>query len=211
MSLQQELSSGLAQIGLVLDANQQARLIRYVELLQKWNAVYNLTAIRDPRLIVSGHLLDSLAAVPHLWPERWLDVGCGAGVPGLVLAVAKPKWEFSLLDSSSKKTTFVRQAIIELGLKNARVYCSRVEDWNPGERFDGIISRAYSDLGKFLRSTRHLAGRNGRWVAMKAVPGNELADIPQGCRIDEVIPIQVPGLDAARSLVIASCKESQAA
>jgi len=205
MSLAGELQRGIAQLGITLGADAQGKLLDYLTLLHKWNKVYNLTAIRDPQQMVSNHLLDSLSVMPHLWEGRWLDVGCGAGLPGLVLAAAQPDWKFALLDSNSKKTGFVQQAVIELGLNNVSVHCVRVEDWQPVERFDGIISRAFSELGEFLRNTRHLAATHGRWVAMKGAPQQELAGIPHGCRVERVIPLEVPGLKAARSLVIATC------
>ena len=210
MSQSEQLQRGIAQLGISLSQNTQAALLRFLVLLQKWNKVYNLTAIRDPQQMVSHHLLDSLAVLPHLWPKRWLDVGCGPGLPGLVLAISKPEWEFSLLDSNSKKTAFVQQAIIELELHNVAVHCARVEDWQSAEKFDGIISRAFTELGNFLRCTRHLAAQQGRWVAMKGKSEQKLADIPKGCRIEQVIPLQVPGLNAARSLVIATCEENKA-
>ncbi|MDD5383689.1 MAG: 16S rRNA (guanine(527)-N(7))-methyltransferase RsmG [Gallionella sp.] len=205
MNLAEELQLGIAQLGITLGTGAQGKLLDYLALLHKWNKVYNLTAIRDPQQMVSNHLLDSLAVMPHLWAGRWLDVGCGAGLPGLVLAVAQPDWQFTLLDSNGKKTSFVQQAVIELGLRNVSVHCARVEEWQQVELFDGIISRAFSELGEFLRCTRHLVAQQGRWVAMKGAPQQELAGVPDGCRVERVIPLQVPGLLAARSLVIASC------
>lgn len=207
MNLNEELQRGIQQLGISLSEEAQLKLLDYLALLHKWNKVYNLTAIRDPQRMVSHHLLDSLAVVPHLWEGRWLDVGCGAGLPGLVLAVARPDWQFTLLDSNSKKTSFVQQAIIELKLCNVDVNCARVEHWRPAQQFDGIISRAFSELGDFLHSTRHLVAPQGRWVAMKGAPQHELTSLPDRCRIECVIPLQVPGLNAARSLVIATCKE----
>jgi len=204
MKQAEELQQGIVRLGITLDAEAQEKLLDYLALLHKWNKVYNLTAIRDPQQMVSNHLLDSLAVLPHLWEGRWLDVGCGAGLPGLVLAVAQPDWRFALLDSNSKKTGFVQQAVIELDLRNVSVHCERVKSWQPAERFDGIISRAFSELGEFLRSTRHLMAPHGRWVAMKGAPQQELAVLPDGCRVERVIPLQVPGLHAARSLVIAT-------
>lgn len=210
MSNCEKLQRGIAQLDIVLSADAQSKLLDYLALLHKWNKVYNLTAIRDPQQMVSNHLLDSLAVMPYLWAGRWLDVGCGAGLPGVVLAVAQPDWRFVLLDSNSKKTSFVQQAIIELGLQNVSVYCARAEDWQPTERFDGIISRAFAELGDFLRCTRHLAIPHGRWAAMKGAPEPELAGIPDECRVERVIPLQVPGLHAVRSLVIATCNGSEA-
>jgi len=203
LRLAEELQSGVAQLGITLSEGAQGKLLDYLALLHKWNKVYNLTAIRDPQQMVSHHLLDSLAVMPYLWAGRWLDVGCGAGLPGLVLAVAQPDWQFTLLDSNSKKTSFVQQAVIELGLQNVSVYCARVEEWQPVERFDGIISRAFSELGDFFRNTRHLLAPHGHWVAMKGAPQQELTEMPDGCRVERVIPLQVPCLHAARSLVIA--------
>jgi 16S rRNA (guanine527-N7)-methyltransferase len=210
MNLAEELQRGIAQLQIVLSEDALNKLLDYVALLHKWNKVYNLTAIREPQQMVSHHLLDSLAVVPHLWPGSWLDVGCGAGLPGVVLAIAQPDWQLTLLDSNSKKASFVQQAIIELGLPNASVHCERVEEWQPLQRFDGIISRAFTDLGDFLRNTRHLVAEHGRWAAMKGLPEQELAGVPGGCRVERVIPLQVPGLQAARSLVIATCNLSGA-
>lgn len=210
MNLAEELQSGVEQMGIVLSVQAQNKLLDYLALLHKWNKVYNLTAIRDPRQMVSHHLLDSLSVLRHLWPGQWLDVGSGAGLPGVVLAIAQPDWHFTMLDSNSKKTSFVQQAIIDLGLSNASVFCERAEEWQPAGRFDGIISRAYTELGGFLRSTRHLMAEHGRWAAMKGSPEQELAGIPGGCRVDRVIPLQVPGLHAARCLIIATCNGSEA-
>jgi 16S rRNA (guanine527-N7)-methyltransferase len=200
-----ELRAGIEEMGLDIDTKQQELLLKYVALLHKWNKVYNLTAIRDPQKMVSHHLLDSLAVLPYLWPGSWLDVGCGAGVPGLILAVARPQWQFILLDSNSKKTGFVQQAIIELNLKNVGVFCSRVEDYKATKLFDGIISRAFADLGEFLKITRHLMAERGCWVAMKGWAEKELEGVPEGCRVEKVIPLQVPKIDAVRSLIVVSC------
>ena len=187
MKESEALQHGIEQLGLALSSETQGKLLDYVALLHKWNKVYNLTAIRDPQQMVSNHLLDSLAVIPHLWVGRWLDVGCGAGLPGVILAIAQPEWQFVLLDSNSKKTSFVQQAVIELGLHNVSVQCARVEQWQPAEKFDGIISRAFTGLGDFLRSTQHLIAPQGRWVAMKGMPEQELADVPDECRIESII------------------------
>lgn len=200
----EELQRGCEQLGIALSEEAQHKLLEYVALLHKWNKVYNLTAIRDPLQMVSNHLLDSLAVMPYLWAGRWLDVGCGAGLPGVVLAIAQPEWQFTLLDSNSKKTGFAQQAVIELGLKNVKVQCARVEEWQPAEKYDGIISRAFAGLGEFLRSTRHLIAPQGRWVAMKGEATKEMADVPDECIVEKVIQLNVPRLHAARSLVIVS-------
>lgn len=204
--LSADLESGIALLGLSVSSETQEKLLDYLALLIKWNKVYNLTAIRDPKLMVSHHLLDSLAVLPHLHAGRWLDVGCGAGLPGLVLAICQPDWSFTLLDSNSKKTGFVQQVIIELGLRNVQVRCARVEDVDAADKYQGIISRAFTELGDFLRITRHLLADEGRWVAMKGLPEKELAGVPEDCSVEQIIPLEVPGLDAARCLVIARRK-----
>lgn len=200
MSAGEKLRAGLTEIGLELDGGVQQKLLAYLALMRKWNKTYNLTAISDENEMVIHHLLDSLAVLPYLWSGKWLDVGCGAGVPGAILAIARPEWGFTLLDSNRKKTSFVQQAAIELDIPNVEIHTGRVEDWGTSERFDGIISRAFADLGKFTQLTEHLLAEGGRWVAMK---GRLEEELPQGCKVVRRIPIQVPGLNAVRSLVIA--------
>lgn len=202
MSPEEDLAFGIAQMGLDIDADSRKKLMNYLALLQKWNKVYNLTAIRDAKQMVTSHLLDSLAVVPHLWPGRWLDVGCGAGLPGLVLAIVKPEWKFTLLDSNSKKTSFVQQVIIELELQNVSVQCARVEDLQVHEKFEGIISRAFAETADFVKLTRHLLADNGRWAAMKGAPEQELLHLPSDVVVERVIPLSVIGLNAARCLVL---------
>lgn len=205
MSPQEALRLGIDELGLTVDEQQQELLLKYVALLHKWNKVYNLTAIRNQDEMVSHHLLDSLAILPHLWSGRWLDVGSGAGLPGIVLAIVRPEWQFTLLDSNSKKTGFMQQAIIELGLKNVIVCCSRVEAFQQNERFSGIVSRAFSELGEFIGVTRHLMAERGRWAAMKGWADKELHNVPTDCCVDSVISLQIPTISAARSLVVVSC------
>lgn len=202
MNLADSLAQGIAQLELNAALDVQQKMLEFIELLQKWNKVFNLTAIRQPDQMVSNHLLDSLAVLPYLQPGRWLDVGCGAGLPGLVLALMRPHWTFTLLDSNSKKTSFVQQAVIELGLHNVNVCCARVEDWQADEQFDGIISRAFAETAELVALTRHLLAKNGCWAAMKGTPGQELERLPADIRLEQVIPLHVPGLDAARCLVI---------
>lgn len=196
------LKQGLLELEIDLDENRQAKLLQYLDLLQKWNKVYNLTAIRNPQQMVTHHLLDSLAVMPHLWPGKWLDVGCGAGIPGLILAIARPEWTFTLLDSNSKKTSFVQQAVIALELKNVQVICGRVEDASVTIKFDGIISRAFAEVADFVNLTRHLLAEKGRWAAMKGAPEQELKRLPGGVSIERIVQLKVTGLDAARCLVI---------
>lgn len=210
MNNRDKLQQGIEQLGICVSSEAEEKLLCYLALLDKWNKVYNLTAIRDPQQMVSNHLLDSLAVLPYLWEGRWLDVGCGAGLPGMVMAIVCPKWEITMLDSNSKKTSFVQQAIIELAVPNARVHCTRIEDWQPKEKYGGIISRAFTELGDFLSITEHLMADGGRWAAMKGLPERELVGIPDWCQIERIIPLQIPGLQAARSLVIAKSKGSEA-
>lgn len=204
MSLKSELKAGVIKLDMATSEGQLNSLVKYVELLNKWNRVYNLTAIRDPYEMVSHHILDSLSVLPYLWPKSWLDVGCGAGLPGIVLAVMRPEWRFTLLDSNSKKTGFVQQAIIELELTNVSVHCARVEEFSPEEAFDGITSRAFTELGAFINITQHLQGDRGRWAAMKGVAEKELQTVPKGFLIDSVTTLHVPKIEAARSLVVVS-------
>jgi 16S rRNA (guanine527-N7)-methyltransferase len=206
MSLAQDLAQGCAIMQLDISAETQKKLLDYLQLLQKWNRVYNLTAIRDPDQMVSHHLLDSLAVLPHLWPGRWLDVGCGAGLPGVVLAITRPDWQFTLLDSNSKKTSFVQQSIIELGLSNITVNCARVEEFQANNKFDGIISRAFAETSDFVELTRHLLAKTGRWAAMKGTPEQELQRLPGDVVVERIIPLQIPGLEAARCLVVLKAK-----
>ncbi|MBI5658027.1 MAG: 16S rRNA (guanine(527)-N(7))-methyltransferase RsmG [Nitrosomonadales bacterium] len=206
-SAARELAQGIVQLELAVAPETQQKLLDFLALLQKWNKVYNLTAIRQPEQMVSIHLLDSLAVLPHLWQGRWLDAGCGAGLPGLVLALLRPEWSFTLLDSNSKKTSFVQQAVIELGLCNASVHCARVESWQPPVKFDGIISRAFAGISEFTALTRHLLAREGRWVAMKgALQSREAELLPADIEVEKIIPLRVPGMDAERCLVIVKAK-----
>lgn len=202
MNQAKDLALGIAQLGLDVTPEVQRKLLNYLELLQKWNRVYNLTAIRQPEQMISGHLLDSLAVLPHLWPGRWLDVGCGAGLPGLILALLRPEWTFVLLDSNSKKTSFVQQVKIELELRNVDIYCARVEAWQAEEKFEGIISRAFAETAKFVGLTRHLLAQEGRWVAMKGDSQQELERLPNDIGVEKVIPLQVPELAASRCLIM---------
>lgn len=199
------LDAGIDTLGLPLDARQRDALVRYVALLAKWNRTYNLTAIREPSRMVTHHLLDSLAILPHL-PDaaalRLLDVGSGGGVPGIPLAIARPGWQVDLVDPIHKKAAFSTQAALELGLTNVRAHAARVEDLVPAAPYDLIVSRAFSDLATFVQvSLRHLAP-DGSLVAMKGVhPAEELAELGSDIRVAATPAVAVPGLDAARHLV----------
>ncbi|HEY5293250.1 MAG TPA: 16S rRNA (guanine(527)-N(7))-methyltransferase RsmG [Burkholderiales bacterium] len=203
MSTADQLNSGLTALGLTLDQETQQRLLDYIALIEKWNRVYNLTAIREPEKMVSHHLLDSLAVAPHLRVKRLLDVGSGAGLPGIPIALANPDTHVTLLDSNHKKAAFLNQAVMELKLKNAEVCSERVESWQAQNRFDVIISRAFSDMGEFVRITRHLLAPGGMFAAMKGLyPYEEIEKLPSDCKVRQVLPLAIPGLDAARHLVL---------
>ncbi len=178
-------------------------LIRYLELMLKWNKVYNLTAIREPERMVSHHLLDSAAILPHLPDEEILDVGTGPGLPGIPLAILRPATRITLLDTNQKKTAFLRQAVGDLGLRNVEVVCDRVEAWATDRRFRLITSRAFSELADFVLSAGRLLAEGGRFAAMKGVyPQNEIDRLPPDFRAVQVVELHVPGVEAARHLVM---------
>jgi 16S rRNA (guanine527-N7)-methyltransferase len=196
------LRSGAAELGLALSRDTLGRLLRYLELLAKWNRVFNLTSIRNEREWVTQHLLDCLAVTPHLPPGSLIDVGSGAGLPGVPIALACPERAVLLLDSNQKKGAFLQQTVSELGLSNTRVHISRVESFQPEKPFAVVISRAFADLARFVRSAKHLCAPQGRLVAMKGgYPQEELALLPPAA-IDRVLPLAVPGLGARRHLVL---------
>ena len=178
-------------------------LMEYVTELMNWNRVYNLTSVRKPTDIVTRHILDSLTILPHLHGERILDIGTGAGLPGIPLAIACPEREFVLLDSSSKKLRFVQQTLGILNLDNVTLVDSRVEEYKPDALFDTIICRAFSDLPDFYRYAARLCNDEGRMLAMKGVyPMTEVECLDDKSVIDDVVSLKVPGLDAERHLVI---------
>ena len=203
MSVQQQLAAGIAALGLALPEGAEVKLLTYLALLDKWNRVYNLTAVRDAERMVSHHLLDSLAAVPFFQGERVLDVGSGGGLPGIPLAIARPELQVTLIDSIAKKTAFLLQAKAELGLGNLTVVTGRVEDYRPAGGFDVITSRAFSDLREFVALTRHLLKRGGCWLAMKGLyPNEEIAQLPPGVKVGADYELVVPGLDATRHMIV---------
>ncbi len=202
--LRRRLDAGLAAMAVDLDARARDRLIAYIRLLERWNRAYNLTAVRDPLEMIPRHLLDSLAVMPYLRGGRCLDVGSGAGLPGLVLAVARPSVSWVLLDSNAKKCRFLNHATVELDLDNVRVERNRVEDFHPGACFSTIISRALSNLADFVAGARHLLAPGGCWLAMKGRnPERELPALGKSSEHIEVVPVHLPELeDGQRHLVI---------
>lgn len=196
------LASGIEQLNLPINSDSQQRLLSYVAALQKWNSAYNLTAIRDPRDMVIKHLLDSLVVMPHVQVSTLLDVGTGAGLPGLVLAIVQPELSVDLLDSNSKKTRFLRQMAAELALKNVRVHHARVEQMTlPPQR--QIISRAFASLTDFATWCGHLLAEDGVLLAMKGqYPQDEIAALPAPYRIQAAHSLNVPFLDEARHVLM---------
>lgn len=200
------LAQGIQALGISVSAGDQEKLLAYLELLAKWNKTYNLTAIREPLRMISHHLLDSLAVVPHLRAGTLADVGAGAGLPGIPVAIVEPERRVTLNDASQKKAAFLRQALIEIGIPNADVHAGRVEAWQPQQKFDCVISRGFAELGRFIAACRHLVAPGGVLVAMKgAFPVEELRRVPAGADCSDVRRLHVPQLEAERHLVFCHC------
>ncbi|HEX5802770.1 MAG TPA: 16S rRNA (guanine(527)-N(7))-methyltransferase RsmG [Azospira sp.] len=203
MTRAEQLSAGLQALAIELPAAAQAKLLAYAAFLEKWNRTYSLTALRDPRLAVSHHLLDSLAILPYVSAANLLDVGSGGGQPGIPLAIARPELAVTLLDSNGKKTAFLQQAAIELGLNNVQVVTARVESFRPASGFAAITSRAFAELADFVGLTRHLLAPGGEWLAMKGQhPDVEMNKLPAGVSVTAVHRLAVPGVDGERHLVV---------
>jgi len=202
-ALQKRLADGVRDLGIQLEPAASQLLLKFCDLLVKWNRTFNLTAITDPEQIVTLHLLDSLAVSPYLPRGRVIDVGSGGGLPGIPLAIAHPDREFVLLDSNGKKTRFLVQAIGELGLTNAVVVNLRVEDYRPEQLFDVVISRAFASVNDMLNKCAHLLAPGGCLLAMKGkLSTGELAVMPPGFKLVETLPVKIPGLDAERNLLM---------
>ncbi|CAN7516325.1 16S rRNA (guanine(527)-N(7))-methyltransferase RsmG [Caballeronia sp. dw_19] len=208
--LQKLLNEGIEQLGIAVTDAQRQKLLDYVALLGKWNAVYNLTAIRDPRQMLIQHILDSLAIIPFITrrtgPQSALDVGSGGGLPGIVMAIVLPDWQVTLNDIVHKKTAFQSQAKLQLGLINLSVVTGRVENLHPGIEvpglFDVIVSRAFAELSDFVTLARHLVAGNGRIWAMKGIrPDAEIARLPADTKVCCIERLRVPMLDAERHLI----------
>ena len=202
-ALAQVLEQGVAELKLDLNEAQIAKLLDYLALLAKWNAVYNLTSVRDPMQMLTLHLLDSLAAVSAFaGAANVLDVGAGGGLPGMVLAISRPDMKVSMIDTVLKKTAFLTQVKAELALANVTIHTMRVEQLQVKQPFDVITSRAFADLSDFVNWSGHLLAEGGQFIALKGVaPPDERERLPQQWKVTELRAIRVPGLDAERHLV----------
>jgi 16S rRNA (guanine527-N7)-methyltransferase len=213
-TLAQLLKNGVTNLQLDLSQAQQDQLLDYLALLHKWNHVYNLTSVRDPVQMMTLHLLDSLAAVPAFaGAANVLDVGAGGGLPGIVLAIARPDMKVSMIDTVHKKTAFLTQVKVELGLANVTVYTKKVQDLQVKQPFDVITSRAFADLSDFIEWSQHLLAEDGRFIALKGTaPADErerLQERLQGdWKVQDLQALQVPGLEAERHLVFVQRAET---
>lgn len=199
-SPENRLRAGVEKLSLSLPDGAMEKLLAYLALLVKWNGAYNLTAIRDPEQMVIKHLLDSLSIVPYVQGGSLIDVGTGAGLPGLVLAIVKPELDVTLLDSNGKKVRFLRQVIADLKIGNASAVQTRVEEFD--RQFDLVSSRAFATLADMVNGSRQLLAEKGEFLAMKGVsPTEEIAALPEGFSVRDVVPLTVPFLDEERHLV----------
>ena len=203
MTPAEQLSAGIHALDLDVSMEAREKLLAYLQLMSKWNRVYNLTALRNPGEWVTHHLLDSLAVMPHMRGPVVVDVGSGAGLPGLVLAIVRPDWQVISIEAVDKKAAFQRQVAAELALANVKMEGGRVESVVLDGGADTIVSRAFSNLADFVNLTRHLLKPGGRWVAMKGKkPEEEIARLPEDVGVMGIVPLNVPGLSAERCVVL---------
>jgi len=201
--LLEQLNKLLAQTSIQLTDEQKLKLVKYVELLDKWNKAYNLTSVREPAQMMVKHILDALVVAPHINGKNYIDVGTGPGLPGIVLAIALPETQFILLDSLGKRVRFLTQVKHELGLSNVTPVQSRVEEYQAPVKLDGVLSRAFASIQDMVQWCEHLIDDSGKFVALKGqYPEDELASLPEHIKFEENIILKVPGLDAQRHLII---------
>jgi len=197
-----QLQRGVETLGLDATELPLQDYLSYIDLLVQWNSAYNLTAIRDPKKMLAYHILDSLSILPFIHGDDCLDIGTGAGLPGIILALACPDTHWTLLDGNNKKTRFVQQAVITLNLKNVGVICSRIENYQAEQRFSTIVSRAFGSLDDFYACSHHLLAPGGSLLAMKGPdPEDEISVLSVEDVSTKIIPLSVPGVTAARTLV----------
>lgn len=203
--MKEQLKGLLDQAQINLSEGQIEQQLALVGLLDKWNKAYNLTSVRNPKDMLTRHIMDSLAVRKYLHGQRFIDVGTGPGLPGLPLAIVEPDKEFVLLDSLGKRIRFIRQVCHELKLSNVTAVQARVEDYQDEKQFDGVISRAFASLNDMLSWCEHLPAENGRFYALKGLyPQDELEQLPGQYKIESIEQINVPGIDASRHIVIIS-------
>jgi 16S rRNA (guanine527-N7)-methyltransferase len=205
MNYSQHLLDACAALNLEISEDKATQLLSFIDLIEKWNKAYNLTAIKNKQDMVALHLLDSLTVMPYLHGKRIIDVGTGAGLPGIPLAICLPELNFTLLDSNAKKTRFVQQVVLELKLANVNISHSRAEDFQPSQPFDTVLTRAFAELSDIVATTKHLLATNGSLIAMK---GHCLeSELAQVSAKKTVIPVRVPGVEAERNLVCIKINE----
>lgn len=209
------ITAGAIQLQLSLSGQAVTQLVQFIQQLSRWNKVYNLTAVRRPQDMVAHHILDSLSLLPWLQGRQILDIGSGAGLPGIPLAIVRSEQQFHLLDSNAKRTRFMIQMVAELGLHNVSIVRSRIEDYQPAFQFDCITARAYASLADLLAASTRLCAANGCILAMKGqYPDTELEAIEKDNWLIKTHPVQIPGLDAKRHIIhlssITQLSESQA-
>lgn len=202
--MEQKLNDLLKKAKIDLAEKQKEQLIAYVALLNKWNKAYNLTSVRDPEQMLIRHILDSIVVDPYLTGQKFIDVGTGSGLPGIPLAIVRPDSEFTLLDSLGKRVRFLKQVQHELALDNINPIQSRVEEFNDGVGFDGVISRAFASLQDMVNWCKHLIkSENGRFYALKGIyPEDEIMYLPDIFKIESINKLSVPELEGERHLVI---------
>ncbi len=203
-----KLDSLIAQTDLEVSDQQRSQLVGYVELLNKWNKAYNLTSVRDPSDMLVKHILDSIVVSPYLAGERFIDVGTGPGLPGIPLAIMNPDKSFVLLDSLGKRIRFIKQTLHELGIHNVVPVQSRVEDFDPEDGFDAVLSRAFASMSDMVEWCHHLPRKDsGLFFALKGqLPQEEITLLPEWCSVTDVKALKVPELEGERHLVILSRK-----
>ncbi len=209
-ALRQKLDALIEQTDLQVNERQREQLLGYVELLNKWNKAYNLTSVRDPQDMLVKHILDSIVVAPHLDGERFIDVGTGPGLPGIPLAIMHPEKTFFLLDSLGKRIRFIKQVLHELKIENVTTVQSRIEEFQPEEKFDGVLSRAFASMTDMVEWCHHLPKTGqGVFLALKGLhPKDEIDQLPEWCSVTEIISLTVPELEGDRHLVILSRKDN---